>query len=120
MKGRILSHDVVQIFTEFQEFFAVFANSTYDSLNHKDLVRSQNIVSNVLVVKLDFHALHFSERLWHFFTATRRSKELKYFNSSENFSSMKKRVVPANKRMTSLRQKSTVTAWRNGYGNQAV
>ncbi|XP_066917361.1 dynein beta chain, ciliary-like [Clytia hemisphaerica] len=36
MKGRILSHDVVQIFTEFQECFAVFANSTYDSLHYKD------------------------------------------------------------------------------------
>lgn len=36
MKGRILSHDVVQIFTEFQEYFAVFANSTYDALDPKD------------------------------------------------------------------------------------
>lgn len=33
MKGRILSHDVVQIFDEFQDFFTLFANSTYDSLD---------------------------------------------------------------------------------------
>lgn len=35
MKGRILSHDVVQIFTEFQQYFAIFANSTYDGLDPK-------------------------------------------------------------------------------------
>jgi len=40
MKGRILSHDVVQIFTEFQECFAVFASSSYDSLNYQDNVRT--------------------------------------------------------------------------------
>ena len=47
MKGRILSHDVVQIFTEFQECFAVFANSTYDSLHYQDTVRL-NILNSIL------------------------------------------------------------------------
>ncbi|XP_047143157.1 dynein beta chain, ciliary isoform X1 [Hydra vulgaris] len=37
MKGRILSHHVIQIFTEFQENFRVFANSSYDSLNPSDV-----------------------------------------------------------------------------------
>ena len=39
MKGRILSHDVVQIFNEFTEYFAVFANSTYNALDPLSKVR---------------------------------------------------------------------------------
>ena len=41
MKGRILSHDVDQIFAEFQENFATFANSTYDSLDPDQKVSSR-------------------------------------------------------------------------------
>ena len=41
MKGRILSHDVDQIFAEFQENFATFANSTYDSLDPDEKVSSR-------------------------------------------------------------------------------
>ena len=44
MKGRILSHEIVQIFTEFQDFFAVFANSTYDSLHYQDTVSIMNYI----------------------------------------------------------------------------
>ena len=33
VKGKALSHDVVQVFDEFTEAVAVFANRTYDTLN---------------------------------------------------------------------------------------
>ena len=50
MKGRILSHDVDQIFAEFQENFATFANSTYDGLDPDQKVRSRRFrLSNSLL-----------------------------------------------------------------------
>lgn len=33
IKGKMLSHQVVQIFEEFMEYFAVFGNRTYDGLD---------------------------------------------------------------------------------------
>ena len=43
MKGKVLSHDVVQIFTEFSEYFSVFANRNYDTLDPHDKVRMSQI-----------------------------------------------------------------------------
>ena len=48
MKGRILSHDVDQIFAEFQENFATFANSTYDSLDPDQKVSSRIFLGSVI------------------------------------------------------------------------
>ena len=48
MKGRILSHDVDQIFAEFQEHFATFANSTYDSLDPDQKVSSRIFLGSVI------------------------------------------------------------------------
>ena len=45
MKGRILSHDVVQIFTEFQEYFTVFANSSYDGLDPQNKVLNSFVIN---------------------------------------------------------------------------
>ena len=41
IKGKMLSHQVVEIFTEFNEIFAVFGNRTYDGLDptNKVMVR---------------------------------------------------------------------------------
>ena len=33
IKGKMLSHQVVEIFTEFNEIFSVFGNRTYDGLD---------------------------------------------------------------------------------------
>lgn len=33
IKGKMLSHQVVEIFSEFNEIFAVFGNRTYDGLD---------------------------------------------------------------------------------------
>lgn len=33
IKGKMLSHQVVQIFQEFMEYFGVFGNRTYDGLD---------------------------------------------------------------------------------------
>lgn len=48
MKGRILSHDVVQIFTEFQEYFIVFSNSTYDSMDPNEKVFKESFFCSIL------------------------------------------------------------------------
>ena len=41
IKGKMLSHQVVEIFTEFQEAFAVFGNSTYDGLDATNKVQGK-------------------------------------------------------------------------------
>ena len=38
MKGKVLSHSVVQIFTEFTESISIFSQRTYDCLNPLDKV----------------------------------------------------------------------------------
>ena len=40
IKGKVLSHDVIQIYNEFMESVAVFSQRTYDSLNPVDKVRT--------------------------------------------------------------------------------
>ena len=40
IKGKMLSHQVVEIFEEFAEYFAVFGNRTYDGLDATNKVCS--------------------------------------------------------------------------------
>jgi len=40
IKGKMLSHQVVEIFSEFNEIFAVFGNRTYDGLDATNRVCS--------------------------------------------------------------------------------
>lgn len=40
IKGKMLSHQVVEIFSEFSEIFAVFGNRTYDGLDATNRVCS--------------------------------------------------------------------------------
>ena len=40
MKGKALSHEVVQIFEEFTESVSIFQHRTYDTLNPVDKVRN--------------------------------------------------------------------------------
>ena len=39
IKGKMLSHQVVEIFSEFSEIFSVFGNRTYDGLDATNKVR---------------------------------------------------------------------------------
>ena len=39
IKGKMLSHQVVEIFAEFSEIFSVFGNRTYDGLDPTNRVR---------------------------------------------------------------------------------
>lgn len=53
IKGKMLSHQVVEIFSEFNEIFAVFGNRTYDGLdatNRVCSVRQWHMLSKLSVV----------------------------------------------------------------------
>jgi len=44
IKGKVLSHQVVEIFNEFNELYAMFGNKTYDGLDATNKVLSMIII----------------------------------------------------------------------------
>jgi predicted small integral membrane protein len=53
IKGKMLSHQVVEIFEEFTEYFAVFGNRTYDGLDATNKVCVQRIIGYIFLVTPD-------------------------------------------------------------------
>lgn len=53
IKGKMLSHQVVEIFAEFSEIFSVFGNRTYDGLDPTNRVRGISFSMLALSVNVE-------------------------------------------------------------------
>ena len=60
IKGKMLSHQVVEIFEEFSECFAVFGNRTYDGLDATNKVGEVCTTSLIIaLVSIQVNTIHF-------------------------------------------------------------